>query len=70
MARRKRFGLPQGPGRTMDDPTPTEIVQKCEEIRARWSASELNRRSGMHKPTPWMPPVVHALDLPAGEEAF
>ncbi|WP_197529093.1 hypothetical protein [Aeoliella mucimassa] len=43
------------------DPSPEEIAQLCEEIRATWSEAETYRRLVV-KPTPWHVPTAGELE--------
>lgn len=40
------------------DPTPLEIAEACEKIRAGWSPGELRRRSAWAESERWEPPAV------------
>jgi hypothetical protein len=45
------------------DPTPPEILQRCEQIQAGWSDFERAKRSGMTHRDPWEIPVVQTAEL-------
>jgi len=48
------------------DPTPEQIIERCEFIRSRWSAAEEQRRRQITNPE-WVTPFI-ALDNYAAEE--
>lgn len=45
------------------DPTPDDIRRATAVIREAWSPREHQRRSH-YQPTPWMPPMMPARDVP------
>jgi len=60
---RKMIAIHQTVARKAYTPTPTDIQQACEDIRATWSKRERNRRKVKRRAPRWTLPVVPLTDL-------
>ncbi len=51
------------------DPTPEQIRERTQAIRATWTPRERVRRSGIRR-ADWMPPTISEFDMPGGFADF